>query len=91
MSNYLTSWFYLIQILAVAALAGLEIDVAKNYKHHEDNLKPDFRAKFASGKIPALETVEGFTIFETSAIARYGESWIPISPFHDDYIKLSLS
>ncbi|GJJ14037.1 hypothetical protein Clacol_008294 [Clathrus columnatus] len=67
------------RILAVAALAGLNIDIAQNYKHHEDNLKPEFRAKFASGKIPAFETTDGFTIFETSAITRYVASLAPNS------------
>lgn len=68
-------------------MAGLKIDNAQNYKHHEDNLKPAFRAKFASGKIPAFETKDGLTIFETTAIVRYGESDVLIS-FDDEYIKV---
>ena len=63
-----------VQILAVAALADLKIDIAQGYKHYEDNRKPPFLDKFASGKIPAFEGKDGFTLFESSAIARYGES-----------------
>jgi elongation factor 1-gamma len=44
--------------------------------HHEDNKKPEFLGKFASGKIPAFEDNEGFTLFEATAIARYGEHYI---------------
>jgi elongation factor 1-gamma len=51
----------------------LKIDDAVGYKHYEDNKKPEFLAKFASGKIPAFEDHEGFTLFEGIAIARYGE------------------
>ncbi|KIJ41073.1 hypothetical protein M422DRAFT_229875 [Sphaerobolus stellatus SS14] len=59
------------RVLAVAALAGVKLDIPTDYKHHEDNLKEPFLAKFASGKIPALETKDGFTLFESTAIARY--------------------
>ena len=65
----------------IAALGGLKIDIAQGYKHHEDNLKPPFLDKFASGKIPAFEAADGFTLFESSAIARYGESRTNRHPF----------
>jgi hypothetical protein len=65
------------QILAVAALGGLKLDLPQGYKHHDDNEKPEFLRKFASGKIPAFEGKDGFTLFESSAIARYGESHVP--------------
>ena len=38
-----------------------------------DNKKPEFLEKFPHGKIPALETADGFKLFEGMAIARYGE------------------
>lgn len=58
----------------VAALAGLTLDIPQDYKHHDHNEKPPFIDKFASGKIPAFEGKDGFTLFESSAIARYSES-----------------
>ena len=48
----------------------------ENYVHFEDNKKPEFLAKFPHGKIPAFEGADGFKVFETSAIARYGESLV---------------
>ena len=57
----------------MAASAGFTIDVAENYTHFVDNKKPEYLAKFASGKIPAFETKDGFTLFEGVVIARYGE------------------
>ncbi|KAF8588077.1 elongation factor 1-gamma [Ramaria rubella] len=65
------------RILAIAALGGLKLDIAQDYKHKEDNLKPPFLAKFASGKVPAFESKDGFTLFESSAIARYVASLAP--------------
>jgi elongation factor 1-gamma len=39
------------------------------------NKKPDFLAKFPLGKVPCFEGVDGFTLFESSAIAQYGMSF----------------
>lgn len=64
----------MIQVLAVAALGDVKVDIATDYKHYEDNLKEPFLKKFPSGKIPAFESKDGFTLFESSAIARYSES-----------------
>ena len=61
------------QIRAAAAFGGLSVDLPEHYVHFEDNKKPEFLAKFPHGKIPALETKEGFCLTETQAIARYGE------------------
>ncbi len=55
-------------------LNGLQVDLPENYVHHQDNDKPEFRAKFPHGKIPALDGADGFKLFETTAIARYSES-----------------
>ena len=64
------------QIRAVAAFGGLKIDLPESYVHFEDNKKPEFLSKFPHGKIPAFEGADGFKLFETTAIARYGESHI---------------
>ncbi|KAI9571931.1 hypothetical protein HD554DRAFT_2070381 [Boletus coccyginus] len=58
-------------IKSVAVLGGLELDIVADYKHHEDNRKPDFLAKFPHGKIPALEGPNGLNLTEGAAIARY--------------------
>jgi hypothetical protein len=67
----LNTWY---QIKAVAGYSGLTLDLAKDYVHMQDNKKPEYLAKFASGKVPAFEGSDGFTLFETKAIARYSES-----------------
>ena len=51
----------------------MKIDLPENYVHFEDNKKPEFLSKFPHGKIPALDGADGFKVFETSAIARYGK------------------
>jgi len=63
----------LLQTQAVAALGGVELDIPTDYAHYVDNKKPEFLAKFPHGKIPALETTDGFKLFEGSSIAKYGE------------------
>ena len=61
------------QIKAVAAFAGLTLDEPSGYVHYTSNKTPEFVAKFASGKVPAFEGKDGFTLFEGTAIARYRE------------------
>lgn len=56
----------------MAALGDLHLDITKDFKAYEDNYKPEFLAKFPNGKIPALELKDGFKLFESTAIARYG-------------------
>lgn len=51
-------------------MAGLELEEPE-YKHYEDNKKPEFLAKFPHGKIPALECSNGLNLTEGAAIARY--------------------
>ncbi|KAG9310964.1 hypothetical protein JVU11DRAFT_8841 [Chiua virens] len=58
-------------IRSVAALGSLELEIVADYKHFEDNKKPDFLAKFPHGKIPAFEGSNGFNLTEGAAIARY--------------------
>jgi len=62
-----------VQIKAVAAAAGLTLDEPSDYVHYTTNKTPEFIAKFASGKVPAFEAKDGFTLFEATAIARYRE------------------
>ncbi|KAI0659520.1 elongation factor 1-gamma [Cubamyces menziesii] len=59
------------RIRAVAALAGVKLDLPQSYVHFEDNKKPEFLAKFPHGKIPAFDGADGFRLFESTAIARY--------------------
>ncbi|GLB44431.1 putative elongation factor 1-gamma [Lyophyllum shimeji] len=58
-------------IRAAAALGGVPLELPAAYEHFVDNKKPEFLAKFPHGKIPALETADGFKLFESVAIARY--------------------
>ena len=37
------------------------------------NKSPEYLAKFPMGKVPALETADGKTLYESGAIAYYGE------------------
>ncbi|CAE6462660.1 hypothetical protein ACGC1H_004006 [Rhizoctonia solani] len=68
------------RIRAVAAVAGLTLDpTPSDYVHFTTNRTPEFKAKFASGKIPAFESKDGFTLFEASAIARYLAALAPNS------------
>ncbi|KIM81995.1 hypothetical protein PILCRDRAFT_71285 [Piloderma croceum F 1598] len=64
-------------IRAVAALGGLVLDLPAEYTHYEDNKKPAFLAKFPHGKIPALDTKDGFKLFEGTTIARYVATLAP--------------
>jgi len=70
----------LLQIRAVAAWVGLSVDLPADYVHFESNKQPEFLAKFPHGKIPALETKDGFKLFESQAIARYVASLAPNVP-----------
>ncbi|KIY52272.1 eEF1-gamma domain-containing protein [Fistulina hepatica ATCC 64428] len=66
-------------ITATAAWAGLSVDIPADYVHFQDNKKPEFLARFPHGKIPALETKNGFRLFEAIPIARYIASLSPNS------------
>lgn len=74
------------QIKSVAAIGGLELEIVADYKHFEDNKKPEFLAKFPHGKIPALEGSNGFNLTEGAAIARYRASSLPPNPRSLDVI-----
>jgi hypothetical protein len=51
----------------------VKIDTIEGYTHFQDNKKPDFLAKFPSGKIPAFIGTDGFVVTETLAIVKYGQ------------------
>ncbi|KZT21334.1 elongation factor 1-gamma [Neolentinus lepideus HHB14362 ss-1] len=68
------------RIRAVAAWVGLSVELPADYVHFESNKQPEFLAKFPHGKIPALETKDGFKLFESQAITRYVASLAPNVP-----------
>jgi elongation factor 1-gamma len=82
------------QILAVAAYGNVKIDTPA-YTHFESNKKPEYLAKFPGGKIPAFEGSDGFRLTETTAVAKYSESFILVpSSFNipcDETIPIQLS
>jgi len=57
----------------------LKLDIGQNYTHFETNKTEAFTSKFASGKIPAFEDKQGFTLFESKAIAKYVATLAPNS------------
>lgn len=65
------------RIKAIAAYGGLKLDLAQGYTHFETNKTDAFLNKFASGKIPAFEDKDGFTLFESKAIAKYVATLAP--------------
>ena len=64
---------FTLKIRAAAAFGGVKLDfVGDSYKHGETNKTPEYLSKFPPGKVPAFEGKDGFVLFESSAIARYG-------------------
>ncbi|UPK96460.1 hypothetical protein LCI18_007395 [Fusarium solani-melongenae] len=63
---------YRVQRAKVAAeLNGLEVVDAEGFKMGVTNREPEFLAKFPQGKVPALETPDGFCLTENIAICRF--------------------
>jgi elongation factor 1-gamma len=56
--------------LIAAKYAGIEVETTPDFKMGVDNKTPEFLAKNPLGKIPVLETDDGF-IFESNTIARH--------------------
>ncbi|KZT66791.1 elongation factor 1-gamma [Daedalea quercina L-15889] len=75
------------RLKAIAALAGLPLDVPSGFVFGETNKSPEYLAKFPHGKIPTLETKDGFKLFETQAIARYLASLAPNSTLQGSSAK----
>ncbi|KZS88265.1 glutathione S-transferase C-terminal-like protein [Sistotremastrum niveocremeum HHB9708] len=59
------------RIRAVAALAGLKLDISPDYVHFQTNKTDAFKEKFPSGRVPCLEGKDGLWLFESIAITRY--------------------
>ncbi|CAE6354329.1 unnamed protein product [Rhizoctonia solani] len=68
---------YFQTIRATAAIAGFTVDTIPVSGITSET--PEYKAKFASGKLPGFETRDGFTLFRGSAIARYIASLAPSS------------
>lgn len=88
--------------MAVATLAGLEVETDPNFTMKDGAWKtPEFLAKFPFGYLPAFEGTDGTLLQESGAIADYCEcgywywAWYPAfccSAFHDETsFQLSLS
>ncbi|KAK0649709.1 glutathione S-transferase [Cercophora newfieldiana] len=56
---------------ALAALGGLELVDAPDFSIGTSNRTPEFLAKFPLGKVPVLETSDGFCLSEGQAICRF--------------------
>lgn len=63
-------------ILAVSAIAGLEIE-CNTFEFGVTNKSPEFLRKFPLGKVPTFEDGNGFILTEGAAIARYVSSLAP--------------
>ncbi|TPX30442.1 hypothetical protein SmJEL517_g05992 [Synchytrium microbalum] len=58
------------KVLIAAKYNGLEVEQA-NVEMGVTNKSADFLSKFPLGKVPAFETPDGFTLYESNAIAYY--------------------
>ncbi|KAH7124593.1 glutathione S-transferase [Dactylonectria macrodidyma] len=67
------------KIIATAAIAGVELSISPDFKFGESNKHPSFLSKFPLGKIPTFETVDGFNLSESYAIASYVADRAPTS------------
>jgi elongation factor 1-gamma len=56
--------------LIAAKYAGVEVETTPEFQMGVDNKTPEFLAKNPLGKVPVLETDEGF-VYESNAIARH--------------------
>lgn len=59
------------QAKVAAELNGLEIADAEGFQMGVTNKEPEFLAKFPQGKVPTLETPDGFCLAENIAICRF--------------------
>ncbi|KAN0065398.1 hypothetical protein ACQY0O_001234 [Thecaphora frezii] len=57
--------------IAAAKYNGLDLEVVEVFPSKGDTQKPEFRADFPHGKIPAFKGTDGFKLTESRAIARY--------------------
>lgn len=59
--------------IAAARYNGLELEVVHTSAMDGDTKKPEYRAEWPMGKIPAFKGTDGFRLIEGRAIARYSE------------------
>lgn len=60
-----------LQAHAIARLGGITLVDATDFTMGVTNRTPEFLAKFPLGKVPCLETADGFYLTEGQAIARF--------------------
>lgn len=60
-----------MKTLAAASLNNLVLTIPPDFKYGTTNQTPSYLAKFPHGKIPALETLSGFRLTESQAIAYF--------------------
>ncbi|KAJ1727118.1 hypothetical protein LPJ61_004750 [Coemansia biformis] len=59
------------KVRVAAQLAGVEVSITPDFTFGVDNVKPEFLAKNPSGKVPAFVGADGFTLYDSTAIALY--------------------
>lgn len=58
----------------IAALYNnTSISLIPDFEFGQTNKSADFLSKFPLGKVPAFEGVDGFSLYESAAIAFYGK------------------
>ncbi|KAJ0874478.1 putative S-crystallin, Thioredoxin-like superfamily, glutathione S-transferase domain superfamily [Helianthus annuus] len=62
-----------LKVLIAAEYVGVEVKCPDHFELGVSNKTPEFLKMNPVGKVPVLETPDG-VIFESNAIARYGES-----------------
>jgi len=63
--------FRAYKALIAAQYSGAQVKIASDFVFGETNKSESFLKKFPTGKVPAFETSNGQTIFESNAIAFY--------------------
>ncbi|KAF2460275.1 glutathione S-transferase [Lineolata rhizophorae] len=61
----------IVKGLAAANINGLEVEIPPDFEYGVTNKTPKYLAKFPQGKIPTLETPDGFCLSESTAIAYF--------------------
>ena len=68
------------KVLIAAQYSGAQVRVLSAPPHFhfgQTNRTPEFLRKFPAGKVPAFEGDDGFCVFESNAIAYYGNlQWV---------------
>ncbi|KAJ2774183.1 Elongation factor 1-gamma, partial [Coemansia nantahalensis] len=59
------------KVRIAAQLAGVEVASTPDFQFGVDNQTPEYLAKNPSGKVPAFVGADGYTLYDSSAIAMY--------------------